>query len=122
MDFADYESMFLGVKDVKLFYKVNKVENPKAAVVFVHGICEHLGRYEFLKDRFNEVGYNVYRYDARGHGKSEGKRGYLEDLAQTKREIDTMTEDEIELLEKELERKLNEIKKRKSEMKLIKKG
>lgn len=80
MDYTDYESMFLGSKDTKIFYSVDKVENPKAAVVFVHGICEHLGRYNYIKSKFVEDGYNVYRYDARGHGKSEGKRGHLEDF------------------------------------------
>jgi len=80
MDYTNYESMFLGSRDVKIFYSIDKVEEPKAAVIFVHGICEHLGRYEYLKDKFNEANYNVYRYDARGHGKSEGKRGYLEDF------------------------------------------
>ena len=78
MDYADYESMFLGSKDTKIFYSVNKVEEPKAAVVFVHGICEHLGRYDYITEKFNNQGYNVYRYDARGHGKSEGKRGHLD--------------------------------------------
>lgn len=80
MDYADYESMFLGSKDVKIFYSVDKAENPKAVVVFVHGICEHLGRYAYIKEKFIDAGYNVYRYDARGHGKSEGKRGYLEEF------------------------------------------
>jgi len=80
MNYADYESMFLGSKDTKIFYSVDKVENPKAAVVFVHGICEHLGRYRYITNEFNDLGYNVYRYDARGHGKSEGKRGHLEDF------------------------------------------
>lgn len=80
MDYADYESMFLGSKDVKIFYSVDKVESPKAAVIFVHGICEHLGRYDYIKEKFIEADYNVYRYDARGHGKSEGKRGYLEEF------------------------------------------
>lgn len=80
MGYANYESMFLGNKDVKIFYSVNKVEDAKACVVFVHGICEHLGRYEYLTEKFNEEGYNVYRYDARGHGKSEGRRGQLDDF------------------------------------------
>ena len=80
MDYTNYESVFLGSKDTKIFYSVDKVEEPKAAVIFVHGICEHSGRYEYIKDMFNENNYNVYRYDARGHGKSEGKRGYLEDF------------------------------------------
>ena len=80
MDYTDYESMFLGNKDTKIFYSVDKVEDPKAAVVFVHGICEHLGRYNYIKEKFVEKGYNVYRYDARGHGKSEGERGHLDDF------------------------------------------
>ena len=80
MDYTNYESSFLGSRDTKIFYAVDKVENPKAAIVFVHGICEHLGRYEYVKSRFIDEGYNVYRYDARGHGKSEGERGQLDDF------------------------------------------
>ena len=92
MDFTNYESSFLGSKDVKIFYSVNKVDDCKAAVIFVHGICEHLGRYDYLKDRFNEEGYNVYRYDARGHGKSEGTRGYLEDFEDYLDDLDLFVE------------------------------
>lgn len=80
MDYTNYESVFLGSKDVKIFYSVNKVEDPKGVVIFVHGICEHLARYEYLCGKFNDAGYNVYRYDARGHGKSEGERGYLDEF------------------------------------------
>ncbi len=92
MSYANYESTFLGNKDTKIFYSVNKVDEPKAAVVFVHGICEHLGRYEYIKDRFNEEDYDVYRYDARGHGKSEGKRGYLEDFEDYLLDLDILVE------------------------------
>ena len=46
---------------------------PKAAVIIVHGLCEHLGRYEYLTERLNEQNLMVYRFDHRGHGKSEGK-------------------------------------------------
>lgn len=92
MDYADYESMFLGSKDVKIFYSVDKVEKPKAAVVFVHGICEHLGRYAYIKEKFIDASYNVYRYDARGHGKSEGKRGDLEDFEDYLDDLDIFVE------------------------------
>lgn len=92
MDYANYESMFLGSKDVKIFYSIDKVDDSKAAVIFVHGICEHLGRYEYLKDRFNESGYNVYRYDARGHGKSEGRKGYLEDFEDYLDDLDLLVD------------------------------
>lgn len=92
MDCADYESMFLGKDNIKIFYSVNKVESPKAAVVFVHGICEHLGRYEYIKDKLNKQGYNVYRYDARGHGKSGGKRGFLKDFNDYLDDLDIFVE------------------------------
>ena len=97
MDYADYESMFLGSKDTKIFYSVNKVDEPKAAVVFVHGICEHLGRYDEITKDFNNEGYNVYRYDARGHGKSEGRRGYLEDFVDYLDDLDIF----VEMIKKE---------------------
>ena len=92
MDYTDYEGMFLGSKDTKIFYSVDKVESPKAAVVFVHGICEHLGRYEYIKDKLIVNGYNVYRYDARGHGKSEGKKGYLENFCDYLDDLDILVE------------------------------
>ncbi|SHJ79863.1 Lysophospholipase, alpha-beta hydrolase superfamily [Dethiosulfatibacter aminovorans DSM 17477] len=56
----------------------NEVENPKAVFVIVHGFAEHMGRYEYLVKKMNEDGISTYRFDNRGHGKSQGKRGHLE--------------------------------------------
>ena len=42
----------------------------KAAVLVVHGLGEHSGRYAHLAARMNESGYAVYTFDGRGHGKS----------------------------------------------------
>ncbi len=47
-------------------------------VVIVHGICEHSGRYDYTASRFNQWGYSVYRFDLRGHGRSGGQRGFVE--------------------------------------------
>lgn len=92
MSYANYESMFLGEKDVKIFYSVNKVDEPKAAVIFVHGICEHLGRYDYITSKFNDENYDVYRFDLRGHGKSEGKRGYLDDFNDYLKDLDLLVD------------------------------
>lgn len=54
-----------------------EVEDPKATVVFTHGIAEHHLRYKNLIKYFNKHKYNVLAYDLRGHGKSGGKRGYV---------------------------------------------
>lgn len=68
---------FSGYNNTKIYARKNLVENAKANVVIVHGIFEHLDRYDYLVDKLNNEGYNVYRYDARGHGRSEGKKGDL---------------------------------------------
>lgn len=49
----------------------------KATVVIVHGLAEHLGRYDELANTFAENNFAVYRFDLRGHGKSEGQRAYF---------------------------------------------
>jgi acylglycerol lipase len=51
---------------------------PIAILVVVHGIAEHSGRYTNLVNYFVPQGYAVYSFDLRGHGKSDGKRSYVE--------------------------------------------
>ena len=46
-------------------------------LVFQHGIGEHSGRYQHLLDTFANTGTACYALDARGHGHSPGRRGYL---------------------------------------------
>jgi acylglycerol lipase len=59
-----------------LHCKANLLTTPRAVILIVHGVAEHLGRYDYLTARFNGFGYSVYRYDQRGHGKSGGERGF----------------------------------------------
>lgn len=63
----------------ELYFVKDPIEKPKAVVVFVHGLGEHLGRYNYLTKKFNEAGFSVYRFDHRGHGHSEGARAFYED-------------------------------------------
>lgn len=46
-------------------------------VLLVHGLGEHIGRYEHLAERLNAAGWNVAGYDQRGHGASGGARGAI---------------------------------------------
>lgn len=62
----------------RIYYKIDKVENPKAAVLINHGFAEHLDRYDYLANALNQSGYNVYRYDLRGHGRSGKRKGYVD--------------------------------------------
>lgn len=48
----------------------------KAALVLVHGLGEHVGRYKEFAQFFTAKGCAVYGNDLRGHGRSPGKRGH----------------------------------------------
>lgn len=74
------EMKVAGAEDVDLYIRINAVEHPKAAVVMVHGLAEHSGRYDYVVSKLNLMGYTVYRFDLRGHGKSGGERGYVNDF------------------------------------------
>lgn len=65
---------------VELFVTVNRAPAPRAVVVLVHGLCEHLGRYDQVTRELGEAGLSVYRFDNQGHGRSGGERGYLDDF------------------------------------------
>lgn len=46
-------------------------------VLLVHGYGEHIGRYEHVAAQLVKDGFDVWGYDARGHGLSQGARGYM---------------------------------------------
>ena len=64
----------------KLFYNAETSADDRAVIVMVHGLCEHQGRYDYVAERFHEAGIGTYRFDHRGHGKSEGEIAYLSDF------------------------------------------
>jgi alpha-beta hydrolase superfamily lysophospholipase len=49
---------------------------PKAVLVLVGGLGEHIGRYEHVAAALTEKGYALSGFDLRGHGKSGGPRGH----------------------------------------------
>ena len=70
---------YLKVRDgIELRYKKDIIDEAKAVILINHGFAEHLGRYDYVAKEFNESGYNVYRYDLRGHGKTKSTKGHIE--------------------------------------------
>lgn len=66
---------------------------PKAAIMLVHGLGEHVGRYDHVAAALTEKGYALLGSDLRGHGKSGGPRGHtpsyealLDDIADFSRQ------------------------------------
>lgn len=51
-------------------------KDPKAVVCLIHGLGEHIGRYEHVGAAFAAAGYALLGFDLRGHGKSGGPRGH----------------------------------------------
>lgn len=49
----------------------------RGVVLLVHGLGEHVGRYDHLAGQLNDWGFAVRGYDQHGHGESGGPRGGL---------------------------------------------
>lgn len=64
----------------------------KAAVVLIHGMGEHFGRYNHVVEFFNSIGYAVIGMDLRGHGNSQGKRGHISSYEQMMNDVDGLLE------------------------------
>jgi alpha-beta hydrolase superfamily lysophospholipase len=52
-------------------------EAPRGAVLIVHGLGEHGGRYAPVAAQLNRAGWSVFAHDQRGHGRSGGARGSI---------------------------------------------
>lgn len=50
----------------------------RAAILIVHGIAEHSGRYEHVGEAWAGRGFAVFTYDHRGHGESGGVKGHID--------------------------------------------
>ncbi|HWU45005.1 MAG TPA: lysophospholipase [Bdellovibrio sp.] len=74
------EGFFKGVHDTNLFFQI--WDNPQAqgTVIITHGHGEHSGCYQRLVDSFENDRWSFYAWDLRGHGKSDGRRGYAPDF------------------------------------------
>ncbi len=64
-----------------------EADSPKAQVLLLHGLAEHMGRYEHVAATLNAAGYSVAGLELRGHGHSGGKRGHVEDWADYRADV-----------------------------------
>jgi len=63
-------------------------ENIRAGIILVHGIGEHIQRYNHWIEKFIEKRYGFVGVDLPGHGRSDGKRGNLNSYSLTDEMLD----------------------------------
>jgi acylglycerol lipase len=61
-----------------LFFQSWSPPASRAALLFVHGLAEHGGRYDHVARYFAERGYVGYAIDYQGHGRSPGPRVHVD--------------------------------------------
>lgn len=74
---------------IKGFIK-NTPDKPEAAVIMIHGLGEHIGRYDHWAELFHRQGIEFIGADLPGHGNSEGKRGHIKDYGLLFEMIDSL--------------------------------
>ncbi|WP_274627352.1 bifunctional alpha/beta hydrolase/class I SAM-dependent methyltransferase [Arvimicrobium flavum] len=84
------ERTFVTHDGTELFYRVWPTSSGAArgAIVLFHRGHEHGGRMAHLIDELDLPDFTFYAWDARGHGRSPGKRGYSPSFAHSVRDID----------------------------------
>lgn len=82
--------MLTSTDNLKLYTKNFLVANPKASLLIVHGLGEHCERYAHVAQAFNAIDVNVYTFDLRGHGQSEGERAYVKDINSYREDVETV--------------------------------
>jgi alpha-beta hydrolase superfamily lysophospholipase len=88
---ADRHGVIASVDQTCLFYRYWPSEVPANRMVLVlHGIGYHSGPYKVIADALTPHGIDVYGLDARGHGLSCGRRGFLGTPAQTSDDVSAM--------------------------------
>jgi acylglycerol lipase len=62
----------------RLFWRSWTPKAPRAALLFVHGLAEHAGRYAHVALHFAARGFASHAIDYRGHGRSPGPRVHVD--------------------------------------------
>jgi alpha-beta hydrolase superfamily lysophospholipase len=85
------EGELSGAGDLRLYTQSWLCEGePSAAVVLAHGAGEHSARYGHVAARLTGEGLALHALDHRGHGRSEGRRAYIDRTANAVSDLDQL--------------------------------
>lgn len=87
------ENRFTTHDGVELFYRHWPATTPRrGAILLFHRGHEHSGRMAHLVDELDLPDFDFFAWDARGHGRSPGPRGYSPGLDFTVRDVQTFVD------------------------------
>ncbi len=84
------EGYFKGTKSANLYYQNWQTDDAVATLVLTHGMSEHSGCYQYLAQGLEKYKINLTSWDLRGHGKSDGKRGYVDQFMDYVNDLDLL--------------------------------
>ncbi|MFO1147427.1 MAG: bifunctional alpha/beta hydrolase/class I SAM-dependent methyltransferase [Alsobacter sp.] len=73
---------------VELFYRHWPADDRNGAIILLHRGHEHSGRVAHLADELDLPGFDIFAWDARGHGQSPGRRGHSPSFGRSVRDLD----------------------------------
>src|SRR5262245_32132895 len=83
------EHSFRGWDGCALFYRQWPAQQPgRSALILVHRGHEHSGRLQELVEQLNLPDCAIFAWDARGHGRSPGRRGHASSFRARVRDLD----------------------------------
>lgn len=66
--------------NLQYYYKFFHANQDNAIIIIVHGLGEHIGRYEPWAEKFAQYNYAVCGIDLPGHGQTSGRRGHINSI------------------------------------------
>jgi alpha-beta hydrolase superfamily lysophospholipase len=81
------EGYFKGHDDFELFYQTWTPQRVRGTLVVTHGLGEHSECYVRLAEGLAGTEWEIFAWDLRGHGRSEGKRGVIREFDDFSRDL-----------------------------------
>lgn len=72
-----FEGSVKSIDQTEIFFQLWSAEKPRGTLIITHGQAEHSECYHPFARTLQSDGWELYGFDLRGHGRSEGKRGYV---------------------------------------------
>ena len=87
------ENYWKSFDDINLYTQTWYASEKQLAVInLIHDFNEHSSRYTSWAQQLSKHGFTVRSFDLRGHGRSEGRRGYSPDYSRLLRDIELFIE------------------------------